>query len=197
MRLNLSSQIVLNNVPVEFYQPKDAVFRSEITRMEKVPTDIYAKTEEAAKAIADDIVTEVKIKQREGKFCVLGLGTGTSLTPVYEELVRRHKSKEVSFQNVVVFNAYEYFPLGKESQHSAISQLRQRFLDHVDINPQNIFSLDGTIPQDAVQDHCRLYEQRNPDIRRHRRDAAWHRTNRKHRCQLSPVRDSTQRRASY
>jgi len=160
MRLNLSSQIVLNTVPVEFYQPKDAVVRSEITRMEKVHTDIYAKIEEATKAIADDIITEVKIKQREGKFCVLGLGTGTSLTPVYEELIRRHQAKEVSFQNVIVFNAYEYFPLNKDSQHSAISQLRQRFLDHVDINPQNVFTLDGTIPQDAVQDHCRLYEQR-------------------------------------
>jgi len=160
MRLNLSSQIVLNTIPVEFYQPKDAVVRSEITRMEKVHTDIYAKTEEATKAIADDIITEVKVKQREGKFCVLGLGTGTSLTPVYEELVRRYQAKDVSFQNVIVFNAYEYFPLTKDSQHSAISQLRQRFLDHVDINPQNVFTLDGTIPQDAVQDHCRLYEQR-------------------------------------
>ena len=32
MRLNLSSQIVFNKVPEEFYNPKTAVERSEITR---------------------------------------------------------------------------------------------------------------------------------------------------------------------
>ena len=35
MRLNLSSQIVLNKVPVEFYKPKTTVEYSEISRMEK------------------------------------------------------------------------------------------------------------------------------------------------------------------
>ena len=39
MRLNLSSQIVLNKVPVEFYKPKTTVEYSEISRMEKVLCD--------------------------------------------------------------------------------------------------------------------------------------------------------------
>ncbi|MBR3066660.1 MAG: glucosamine-6-phosphate deaminase, partial [Prevotella sp.] len=34
------------------------------------------------------------------------------------------------------------------------------FLDHVDIDRQNIFSLDGSVAQERVQQHCRLYEQR-------------------------------------
>jgi glucosamine-6-phosphate deaminase len=160
MKLNLSSQIVLNKVPIEFYRPKTAVDRSEITRCEKIPTDIFAKAEDGVKSIADSIVEEIKLKQKEGKFCVLGLGTGTSLTAVYTELIRRYKEGQVSFHNVVVFNAYEYFPLTKDTQNSSLSQLKERFLDHVDINPQNVYSLDGTIPQDAVQEHCRLYERR-------------------------------------
>ena len=160
MRLNLSSQIVLNKVPEEFYRPRTAVDRSEITRMEKIPTDIYPKLEEAAEAIADAVIEEMKLKQREGKYCVLGLGTGTSLTPVYNELIRRHKQEGVSFRNVVVFNAYEYFPLTAESQNSAIQLLHERFLDQVDVDRQNIFSLDGTVSQENVQQHCRLYEQR-------------------------------------
>ena len=82
MRLNLSSQIVLNKVPEEFYKPKTAVDRSEITRMEKIPTDIFPKMEEAVCSIVDVVVDEIVSKQREGRFCVLGLGTGTSLTPV-------------------------------------------------------------------------------------------------------------------
>ena len=160
MRLNLSSQIVLNKVPSKFYNPKNAVERSEVTRLEKIQTDIFPTIDEGAKHIADTIEAEVKSKQREGKFCVLGLGTGMSLTPVYQELIRRHREQGLSFHNVVVFNAYEYFPLAPETHTRSIDQLRRRFLDHVDIDGQNVFTLDGTIPQEAVQEHCRLYEQR-------------------------------------
>ena len=76
MKLNLTSEIVLNKVPVEIYSPKTAVDRSEITRCEKIPTDIFPKIEDGAKSIADAIENEIKTKQHEGKFCVLGLGTG-------------------------------------------------------------------------------------------------------------------------
>lgn len=160
MRLNLSSQIVFNKVPEAFYNPKTAVERSAITREEHIPTDIYPTAEEAAAHIADQVVAEIKAKEQLGKYCVLGLGTGQSLTPVYEELVRRHEAGQVSFRNVVVFNAYEYFPLAADSKTSAISQLRERLLSKVDIPEQNIYTMDGTIPQDSVQQHCRLYEQR-------------------------------------
>lgn len=160
MRLNLSSQIVFNKVPEEFYNPKTAVERSEITREEHIPTDIYQTVDEGTARIADAIVAEIKAKEMLGKYCVLGLGTGQSLTPVFNELIQRYEQKQVSFANVVVFNAYEYFPLSPDSQHSAISQLRDRFLSHVDIPEQNIYTLDGTIAQEAVQSHCRLYEQR-------------------------------------
>ena len=34
MKLNLSSQIVLNQIPEEFYRPATAIERSEITRFE-------------------------------------------------------------------------------------------------------------------------------------------------------------------
>ena len=159
MRLDLCSQIVLNSVPEEFYSPKTAVERSEITRLEKIPTDIFPSLERGAQSIADAIEQEMKLKYREGKHCVLGLGTGTSLTPVFTELIRRHKEEGLSFKNVVVFNAYEYFPLSKESQNSTLNQLKARFLDHIDIEEKNIFAPDGTVPQDEVQQYCRLYEQ--------------------------------------
>ena len=160
MKLNLSSQIVLNKIPVEIYQPQNAVDRSELTRYEKIVTDIFPKAEEGASHIADQIEAEIKARQREGKYCVLGLGTGLSLTPVYKELIKRHKAGNLSFSNVVVFNAYEYFPLTDTTKNSSIRQLRARLLDHVDIPAQNIFSFDGTIEQDKVQESCRLYEQR-------------------------------------
>ena len=158
MKLNLSSQIVLNKVPEQYYRPRTAVERSEITRCEKLFTDIYPKVEEGAKVIADTVETEIERAKVAGKKCVLALGTGLSLNPIYEELIRRHKAG-LSFDNVVVFNAYEYFPLDKNCAQSAINQLRHRFLDHVDVKAENIHTPDGSIAQDEVFEHCRAYEQ--------------------------------------
>ena len=160
VNLNLTSQIVLNKVPKEFYQPKTAVDRTELTRMEKIPTSIFPTIEEGARHIANDIEKDIKARSTEGKFYVIALGTGTSLTPVFNELVRRHKEESLSFKNVVVFNGYEYFPLTAKNSNSCLKQLKERFLDKVDIEQQNIFTPDGTISQDAVQESCRLYEQR-------------------------------------
>ena len=159
MRLNLSSQIVLNKVPEQYYRPRTAVERSEITRCEKIFTDIYPKVEEAACVLANSIEAEIKRAKDAGRKCVLALGTGLSLNPIFEELIRRHKENGLSFENVVVFNAYEYFPLCADSKHSAIGQLRERFLNHVDIKAENIHTPDGSISQDDVIEHCHAYEQ--------------------------------------
>ena len=67
MRLNLSSQIVLNKVPVDIYQPKTAVDRSELTRYEKIVTDIFPKTEDGASHIADQIEAEIKASDEDVK----------------------------------------------------------------------------------------------------------------------------------
>lgn len=159
MRLNLSSQIVLNKVPEQYYRPRTAVERSEITRCEKIFTDIYPKVEEAASVIANSVEAEIKRAKAAGRKCVLALGTGLSLTPVYTELIRRHKECGLSFENVVVFNAYEYFPLSADCRHSALGQLRERLLDHIDIKAENIHTPDGFISQDEVIEHCHAYEQ--------------------------------------
>ena len=159
MRLNLSSQIVLNKVPERYYRPRTAVERSEITRCEKIFTDIYPKVEEAASVIANSVEAEIKRAKAAGRKCVLALGTGLSLTPVYTELIRRHKECGLSFENVVVFNAYEYFPLSADCRHSALGQLRERLLDHIDIKAENIHTPDGSISQDEVIEHCHAYEQ--------------------------------------
>ena len=154
MRLNLSSQIAFNKVPEEYYHPRSAVERSELTRREKIPTDIFPKMEEGAQAIVDAVEKLIKQKDSDGRMCVLGLGTGTSLTPIYEEMVRRYEAGQLSFHNVIVFNAYEYYPLKPDDKNSCIRQLHARLLDRVDIAPQNIFSPDSTINQNYVLNSC-------------------------------------------
>ena len=159
MKLNLSSQIVLNQIPEEFYRPATAIERSEITRFEKVPTDIFPTIEEGAIDIANHLETDIKKREQEGRKYVMGVGSGSSLTPIFHELIKRHQTGKLSFKNVVVFNAYEYFPLSEENVNRSINQLKERFLNHIDIEAENIFTPDGTIAQNDVQEHCRQYEQ--------------------------------------
>ena len=159
MKLNLSSQIVLNQIPEEFYRPATAIERSEITRFEKVPTDIFPTIEEGAIDIANHLEADIKKREQEGRKYVMGVGSGSSLTPIFHELIKRHQTGKLSFKNVVVFNAYEYFPLSEENVNRGINQLKERFLNHIDIEAENIFTPDGTIAQNDVQDHCRQYEQ--------------------------------------
>ena len=159
MRTNLSSQISLNRVSPRYYRPGNAVERSVLTRLEKNPTNIFETSEEGVVQIANEIVAKIQDRQREGKFCTIAIGTGASLRPLFTELIRKHKDEGVSFRNVVFFNLYEYYPL-TEGAGSSFSHLNKLFLSQIDIDRQNIFTMDGSIPQEAIIEHCRLYEQR-------------------------------------
>ncbi len=159
MRTNLSSQISLNRVSPRYYKVENAVERSVLTRLEKIPTNIFETMEEGTLQIADEVIAKIQERQREGKFCTIAIGTGASLRPLFTELIRRHKDEGVSFRNVIIFNLYEYYPL-TEGAGSSFAHLTKLFLSQVDIDRQNIFTMDGSIPQDAIIDHCRLYEQR-------------------------------------
>ena len=159
MRTNLSSQISLNRVSPRYYRPGNAVERSVLTRLEKIPTNIFETSEEGVVQIANEIVAKIQDRQREGKFCTIAIGTGASLRPLFTELIRKHKDEGVSFRNVVFFNLYEYYPL-TEGAGSSFSHLNKLFLSQIDIDRQNIFTMDGSIPQEAIIEHCHLYEQR-------------------------------------
>lgn len=159
MRMNLSSQISLNRVSTRYYKPENTIERSVLTRFEKVPVDIFETVEEGVKTVADEIVNKVQERQRDGRFCTIAAGTGASLRPLYAELVRRYKEDGVSFRNVVLFNLYEFYPI-TEPNSSSIAQLTELFIKQVDIDPQNVFTPDGSVPQENVMEHCALYEQR-------------------------------------
>ena len=160
MKTHLSSQITLNRVSPRYYRPENAFERSVLTRLEKIPADIYESAEEGANHIACEIAQLIRDKQKAGRFCVLALPGGNSPRNVYSALIRMHKEEGLSFRNVIIFNLYEYYPLTADAINSNLNALKEMFLDHVDIDKQNIFSPDGTIPKDTIFEYCRLYEQR-------------------------------------
>ena len=160
MKTNLSSQITLNRVSPRYYRPENAFERSVLPRLEKIPTDIYESAEEGANHVAYEIAQLIRDKQKAGRFCVLALPGGNSPRNVYSALIRIHKEEGLSFRNVIIFNLYEYYPLTSDAINSNLNALKEMFLDHVDVDKQNIFSPDGTIPKDTIFEYCRLYEQR-------------------------------------
>ena len=111
MRLDLSSYITLERIPQRYYKPENDFEEYTLSRFEKIPTNIFEKSNRAAKKVASDIVKDLRKSQAEGKQFVLGVLGGTSPIQVYEELVRMHKEDGVSFSNLIVFNIYEFYPI--------------------------------------------------------------------------------------
>ena len=51
---------------------------------------------------------------RDNPKCVLGLATGSTPVPVYNELIRLHKENDLSFAEVTTFNLDEYIGLSAD-----------------------------------------------------------------------------------
>ena len=158
LRTNLSSQITLDQISTKYYKPQNAVERSVLTCFEKIPVDIYTTQQEGVAQLANDIALLIRTRQREGRFCVVGAGTGATLRPLYAELVRKHKEEGLSFRNVIVFNLYEYYPMAPDAPRSCAKALREQLVDVVDIPEKNFFTFDGTVPQERLSALCEAYE---------------------------------------
>ncbi|MDY3068398.1 MAG: glucosamine-6-phosphate deaminase [Parabacteroides sp.] len=159
MKTNLSSQITLTRIPQKYYRPENAYEHSVLTRLEKVPTTIYESLEEGSFAVAKEIASQIRKKQSAGEKYVLALPGGRSPMNVYNELIRMHKEEQLSFKNVVVFMEYEFYPLSA-SDAGVLGKVKEDFLNHVDICPENIYAPDGMMPKDAIFDFCNQYEER-------------------------------------
>ena len=128
--------------------------------LEKIPTKIFKTSEEASVFVANEIASLVKIRQLEGKPCVLGLATGSTPTRVYAELIKIHKEGGLSFKNVHTFNLDEYYPMAPESLQSYVRFMKEHLFNHIDIPKKNIHIPDGTLPKEKVQDFCIQYEKK-------------------------------------
>ncbi|MDR1981811.1 MAG: glucosamine-6-phosphate deaminase [Tannerellaceae bacterium] len=158
MKTNLSSQITLTRIPTRYYRPENAYEQSILTRLEKIPTTIYESADEGSLAIANEIAAQIREKEEAGKLFVLAVPGGHSPQSVFKELIRMHREERLSFRHVIVFNLYEFYPLTVQAS-SNLSYLKDYFLDHVDIEPGNIYSPDGFMPKEEIYDYCIRYEQ--------------------------------------
>lgn len=103
--------------------------------------------------LAADVVESLLARKADA---VLGLATGSSPLPVYDELVRRHREQGLSFAGARVFTLDEYVGLARDHPQSYREVIRRDFTDRVDLPPDRVLCPDG-----AAQDlpaACLEYE---------------------------------------
>jgi glucosamine-6-phosphate deaminase len=125
---------------------------------ERIPTSIFDDSENASKAVAQEIANLIQEKNKEGKPTILGLATGSSPKKVYQELIRMHKEEGLSFKNVITFNLDEYHPMEPDSVQSYVRFMREQLFDHIDIPATNYYIPDGTLTIEQIPEFCREYE---------------------------------------
>jgi glucosamine-6-phosphate deaminase len=75
---------------------------------------------------------------------VLGLATGSTPEPLYEELIRRHKEDGLSFAHARAFTLDEYVGLPADHEERYAAVIRRGFTDRIDLPPELVFGPDGS-----------------------------------------------------
>ena len=87
---------------------------------------------------------------------VLGLATGSTPIPTYQELIRLHKEGVLDFSRVTSFNLDEYCQLPVTHECSYHSFMKEQLFDHVNIDPANTHVPDGNAAD--LQVECANYD---------------------------------------
>jgi len=101
---------------------------------------ILVETEqEGALLAARMIARQVRLKPDS----VLGLATGATPLPIYQELVRRHREEGLSFRHVTTFNLDEYVGLAPDHPASYRRYMQEHLFEKVDLAPERTHVPDG------------------------------------------------------
>jgi|SRR5690554_2281832 len=104
---------------------------------------IYETKEELFKDLAKKYVNEITKNPKIN----LGLATGSTPIPLYEELIKDHKENKTSYKDVKTFNLDEYIGLPEGHEQSYRTFMNNIFFNHIDINLENT-----NIPSGSVKD---------------------------------------------
>jgi glucosamine-6-phosphate deaminase len=89
---------------------------------------------------------------------VLGLPTGSSPIGTYQELVRLHKARILSFKHVITFNMDEYVGIPESHPQSYHSFMNKNLFNHIDIPKDQVNILNGNAKD--LERECSAYEAR-------------------------------------
>ena len=102
-------------------------------------THIFASAQQVGQAAATLIAAQLLRKPDS----ILGLATGSSPIPTYENLVAMHKTGVLDFSQAKSFNLDEYVGIDPNHVCSYHRFMQDNLFDHVNIKPENVHIPDG------------------------------------------------------
>ena len=111
-----------------------------------------ADPKEVGKLAADLFEALIRTKPA----CVIGLATGSTPLPLYQELIAREKAGKIDFTRVRSANLDEYKGLAPDHPQSYRRFMQENLFDHISIKPENTIVPDGLA--EDVQAMCEDYE---------------------------------------
>ncbi len=112
---------------------------------------VLSSNEEIASTAADMYTNLLVAKPN----AVIGLATGSSPLPVYNELIARYQAGKVSFKDAQAFLLDEYVGLDSDHPQAYRNFVERVFVSHVDFAPGAVHGPEGTAanPKQAARDY--------------------------------------------
>lgn len=89
--------------------------------------------------IADYVSTQMIRRIERQAQVVFGLATGSTMKPVYAQLINKFKPQTAQLQNVYCFNLDEYVGLAKQHPQSYAAYMQTHLFDHLPFAPDQLF----------------------------------------------------------
>jgi len=115
---------------------------------------VIAPVPELARIAADTVESVL----RKESAPVLGLATGSTPLPLYDELVRRHVEEGLTFAHATAFLLDEYVGLPEGHPESYRAVIDRELAHRVDLRPEAVHALDGRAADPL--DECADFERR-------------------------------------
>ena len=113
---------------------------------------LFADAQSLARAAARDVARALAANPR----LVLGLPTGRTPIPLYDELARLHGAGRADFSRATTFNLDEFLGLDGRDPRSYRAFMERHLFDRVDLAPHRIHFLNGAARDVAAE--CDRYE---------------------------------------
>jgi glucosamine-6-phosphate deaminase len=110
----------------------------------------------SADALARALARDVALRLARNPRLVLGLPTGRTPIPFYEELVRLYRAARVDFSRATTFNLDEFLGLAPGDSRTYRAFMQRHLFDRVNVAPRRIHVLDGATGD--VRRECARYE---------------------------------------
>jgi len=120
--------------------------------MADVHVRIFVTAAAAARALARDVAKELSASPR----LVLGLPSGRTPVPLYDELARLHARGKADFRDAITFNLDEFLGLSADHPGSYRAFMRRHLFDRVNLRTSHIHFLNGAASDPLAE--CARYD---------------------------------------